>query len=109
MNQIDQALQAFAGNDLTTRLCGVLFTAIPFAPRQVSYATVDEAVTALYPQASAAVRPGVAAARGRGRVKSALWAFKVLDIGDTGIAVFSGLRTALSLFRERNGAAFETD
>jgi len=109
MNQIDQALQAFAGNDLTTRLCGVLFTAIPFAPRQVAYATVDEAVTALYPQASAAVRARAQQLADEDRVKSALWAFKVLDIGDTGIAVFSGLRTALSLFRERNGAAFETD
>lgn len=109
MNPIDQALQAFAEDDLTTRLCGVLFTAIPFAPRQVAYGTVDEAVTALYPQASAAVRSRAQQLATEDRVQSALWAFKVLDIGDAGIAIFSGLRTALSLYRERGGAAFETD
>ncbi|MBN2193012.1 MAG: hypothetical protein JW751_09370 [Polyangiaceae bacterium] len=109
MNQIDEALKEFEGNDITTRLCGVLFGAIPFAPRQVTYSTVDEAVTALYPQATPAVRQRAQALAGEERIQSALWAFKVLDIGDTGIAIFSGIRTAISMFRERKLDALETD
>jgi hypothetical protein len=109
MNPIDLALQEFESNDLTTRLCGVLFTAIPFAPRQVPYATVDEAVTALFSQASPEVRQRAQVLAAEERVASALWAFKVLDIGDAGIAVFSGIRTALRLFQQQGAAAFETD
>jgi hypothetical protein len=109
MNQIDEALSQFKSDDVTSRLCTTMFSAIPFAPRQAEYTTLDEATTALFPQATAAVRQRAQQLAGEANVKSALWMFNALDMGDTGIAIYSGLRTALGLFKKEGADAFETD
>ena len=109
MNQIDEALSQFQADDFTTRLCTTIFTAIPFAPRQAAYTTVDEATSALFPQATPQIRARAQELAGSDSVKSALWAFNALDMGDTGIAIYSSLRTALGLFQKKGANAFETD
>lgn len=109
MNPIDQALAEFKADDFTTRLCGVLFGAVPFAPRQAVYSTVDEAVTVLFPQATPKVRQRAAQLADGPNVKSALWVLNALDVGDTGIAVYSGLKTALGLFQKEGSNSFEND
>jgi len=109
MNPIDEALSQFKSDDVTSRLCTMMFSAIPFAPRQATYGTLDEATTALFPQATPQVRQRTQQLAGDANVKSALWMFDALDTGDTGIAIYSGLRTALGLFQKEGASAFETD
>jgi hypothetical protein len=109
MNSIDTVLAQFKPDDTTVRFCDILFGTVPLAPPQVRYATLEQAITALYPAASPTVRARASQLADSPEVKKALWWLNALDTGDSGIAIYSGLRSALSLFGGNRGQALETD
>lgn len=109
MNPIDAALSEYKPDDYTVRLCNVLFGAIPFAPQQAQYNTFDEAIRVLYPAATPQVVQRAHQLANGDNVKSALWMAGALDTGDSGIAIYSGVKSALGYFFGDKKNAFETD
>ncbi len=109
MNPIDEALGQYAADDYTVRLCNVIYGSIPFAPRQASYRNLQEAIAALYPAATPQVASRVYQLAGREEVGKALWMASALDTGDTGIAIYSGVKSAIGYFFGDKKNAFETD
>lgn len=109
MNPIDQALSEYKQDDYTVRLCNVIFGSIPFAPRQVAYTTLDECLRALYPAATQQVAARAHQLATSENVGSALWMSSALDTGDSGIAIYSGVKSAIGFFFGDRAQAFETD
>ena len=109
MNHVDNALAEFQTADYTVRICHAIFGVIPFAPPMLPYRNLDEAITALYPQASPEVRARALELASSEGVKTSLWTASAVDTGDAGIAVFSGMKSALGLFFGDRKSALETD
>ena len=110
MTATDTALAEFSTDDYTTRITHAIFKVIPFAPAMPVYRTTEEAIEALYPQATPEMRARVAELGDSEDTKSALWVASAIDTGDTGIAVFSGIKSALGLFfGDSKAEALETD
>jgi hypothetical protein len=98
MNPVDQALQEFKNEDYTVRLCSAILGVLPFAPPMPHYASLDGATQALFPQATPQQKArAVELANGDG-VRGALWVANAIDTGDSGIAVYSGLKSAFGFF-----------
>jgi hypothetical protein len=110
MNHVDAALQQFKSDDYTVRLCNAILGVLPFAPEMPSYVTLEGAAQALYPAGGGQVsRRADELASGEGAT-SALWVANAIDMGDQGIAVLSGLKSALGFFfGESKQDALETD
>jgi hypothetical protein len=108
-NPIDQALGQFSDSDATVRACQALFKVIPFAPAPIHYRSLGEALKALYPQADAAVAQRAMTLAASEDVASALKALSTVDTASTGIALFSGLKSAFGLLRGQGMDALETD
>jgi hypothetical protein len=108
-NPIDEALSQYKADDYTVKLCNVIFGAIPLAPRQASYNNLEEAVRTLYPAATPQVAQRAYQLAGGDGVSSALWMAGALDTGDTGIAIYSGVKSAIGYFFGDKKQAFETD
>lgn len=109
MNHVDAALAEFNAQDYTVKITHAVFGVLPFAPAMPAYRTLDEAIGVLYPQATPEMRARAHALAGSDEVKSALWAASAVDTGDTGIAVFSGMKSALGFFFGDKQNALETD
>lgn len=108
-NPIDLSLGQFTDSDATVRVCNALFGVIPFAPRLVPYRSMGDALRTLYPQADAAVAQRAMNLAASPEIASALKALSTVDTAATGIAVFSGLKSAFGLLRGQGSAALETD
>lgn len=108
-NPIDTALAGFRPGDVTVRVCDAIFGSVPFAPKLPTYGTLAEATRSLYPQASPPQLARIDALAQAENVKSALWIADAIDTGDTGIAIFSGVNTALKFFFGNRQEALETD
>ncbi|MCC6648996.1 MAG: hypothetical protein IT374_25945 [Polyangiaceae bacterium] len=110
MTATDLALAEFSADDYTTRLTHAIFKVVPFAPAMQPYRSTSEAIDALYPQATPEMRARVAQLGDSEETKSALWVASAIDTGDTGIAVFSGIKSALGLFfGDKKSDALDTD
>jgi hypothetical protein len=106
---LDEALLAFHESDVTARVCHALFAAVPFAPRLAPYRSLDDVIQTLYPQADSTMIARARELAGGPGAHQALRVLAAIDAADSGIALFSGLKGALGLFRGQGGAAFETD
>ncbi len=110
MNQIDTALAEFKANDYTVRLSNAIFRTLPFAPAFPAYTTLDEAIAVIYPPATPAQIARVHELAAGDNVKTALWVLAAIDAGDEGLAVYSGLKSALGFFFSSSKKdALETD
>ncbi|RYE83300.1 MAG: hypothetical protein EOO75_19505 [Myxococcales bacterium] len=112
MNQVDQALSEFKNDDYTVRICHSVLGALPFAPQMHAYSSLAGAKDALYPTATPQQFARMEALAQSESVKSALWLANAIDTGDSGIAVYSGLKSAFGFFFGGSGArtdALEND
>jgi hypothetical protein len=110
MNHVDTALSQFKADDYTVRITNAIFNTVPFAPRIVPYSTVREAAQVLYPQGGAQVAARAEQIAAGDEVKTALWVANAIDTGDTGIAIYSGMKSALGFFFGNDRKeALETD
>lgn len=109
---IDELLGSFAADDYTVRLCRGVCAVVPFAPELPHYHSLAEALK----QASAeAKQPTLDRAKvlvAEDGPQRALWVANAIDTADSGISVFSGVRSAVNLYRSKEGErleALETD
>ena len=107
---VDTALSAFKPDDYTVRLCNTIFKVLPFAPEGMPYANLGDAVTALNPSPTAQIFSKAQQYAQAEPVTKTLWVANAIDTGDAGIAVYSGVRSAVVLFFGDNKSdALETD
>ncbi|MCS6901607.1 MAG: caspase family protein [Myxococcales bacterium] len=108
-NPIDTALAEFKPDDYSVRLCGALFSVVPFAGPILPYTTVEGAIQALYPQASPQVVRRAYELTRNEAIQSALRAADMIDKADAGIAMYSGVKGAFNLLFGERSQALETD
>jgi hypothetical protein len=108
-NHIDPVLAEFPDDAVTVRVAHAMFGAVPFAPKQPSYHSLGECAQAFYPQFSEDTQTLVFKLAQSDKVASALSVSRAIDTGDTGIAVYSGISSAMTMFFGKSTRAFETD
>lgn len=110
MSRVEQVLADFGDSAVTVKLLRALYGAMPISPPFQPIANIDDAVRALYPSATAS---DIARARDiadkTDEINDILWMSNVMDAGDKGYAVMTGLMAAWKLFKGQGAEAFETD
>lgn len=109
---LDDLLGAFDSTDYTVRMCNAVFKVVPFAPALPFYGSLEACIRDIDPK----VHPKVIEhahelARGDGPQR-ALWMFNALDTADSGITVYTGIKSAVALYKSEKGErldAIETD
>jgi hypothetical protein len=102
----EQILATFPETSATMRALRVLPAVVPSAPPLHSYTTLDEAAAAGLGGIPADLVASARTFLRRRGVDRALRAARMMDAGDRGLAVVSGLRSAVALFSggDRSGA-----
>ncbi len=110
MNQVDQALQQFTPDALTSRLLRSIYGVVPYSPSFDHYLSVDDALRAVRADALASdfVRTRDIAASGD-EIGDILWMSRLMDTGDKGYAMVTGFFSAINLFRGKGSASLDTD
>ncbi|MCU0693738.1 MAG: hypothetical protein MUF54_20305 [Polyangiaceae bacterium] len=107
---VDAALNVFGPDDYTVKLCNTIFRILPFAPKPVPYANLVDAVRAFQPSPGGDTIQRAQEYAATEEVKRSLWVASAIDTADAGIAVYSGIRSAVVLFfGENKSDALETD
>ncbi|MBX2799392.1 MAG: hypothetical protein KTR31_17080 [Myxococcales bacterium] len=110
MSRVNTALNEFNSESLTFKLLKGVFTAVPYSPDLQHWTSVDDAVRVLKPDATEEdfVRARQIAETDKD-VGDILWMANLLDAGDKGYAIVTGLATAWKLFSGGGTEALETD
>lgn len=110
MSRVEQALAEFSAESITSKLLRALYGTVPYSPAFEPWRTVDDAVRAVKPGASSDdLQRARDIAHNADEVGDVLWMGRIMDTGDRGFAVASGLYTAWKLFKGQGTAALETD
>ena len=109
MSQVEAALAEFTPDSVTVKLLHGVFRAIPFAPEMPDYGSLADVVAHLRPGAGAAGLAAVRAAAEDPSITDILWMAKVMDMGDKGYAVFTGISSAVQFFFGDRSTALDTD
>jgi hypothetical protein len=111
--EIDELLGSFDERDYSVRLVHTVCRVVPFAPDLTDWFSLVEGLKELDPDAK---KPVLDRARELVRgddAQRALWMIRALDTADSGIGVFSGVRSAVKLYQAKSGGerldALETD
>jgi len=110
---IDQLLGDFGTTDYSVRLVRGVCHVVPFAPELDHWFCMVDGLKAMAPDAKKDVLDrAVEISRGED-AQRALWLIKSLDTADSGISVFSGVRSAYKMYQAANTEeridALETD
>lgn len=108
-NHVDPALAAFSDGDVTVRVANAIFGSVPFAPKLATYRSLGDCAQAYFPQATPEMVGIVYKLAASEDVGSALWMAGAIDTGDTGIAIYSGVTSALGMFFGNRKTALDTD
>ncbi|MCS6901990.1 MAG: TerB family tellurite resistance protein [Polyangiaceae bacterium] len=106
---VDTALKEFNPDDFTVKLCCALFGAIPLEIQHASYGTLAQAAEILAPGAGNKARKAAEELASSEAVITGLKVVNALDMADTGIAAFSGLKSVFGLLTGQGSNALETD
>ena len=110
MNRVDQALQQFTPDTLSARLLSAIYGVVPFAPPFNHFLTVDDALRTVKPDALAPTYTITRAlADSKDEIGDILWAGRLMDTGDKGYAMFTGLKSVFNLMRGQGAAALDND
>lgn len=112
MSAVHEALNEFSEDSLTFKLLKGVYAAVPYSPENFHlWRSVDDAVRALDPNASDdLIQKARQIADSNEQVANVLWMARVLDTGDKGYAIATGLHTAWKLFQGKDiNDALETD
>jgi hypothetical protein len=110
MSRVEQALAEFSDSAVTVKLLRALYGAVPGAPAFTNYSNMEEAVRVIAPTANAAVATKARViADTTDEIGDILWMANLLDMGDKGYAVMTGLSAAWKLFKGQGAAALEND
>ncbi len=108
---IQDFLDEFPADAKTFKLVKGIFKVVPYSPDLGHYASVDDAVRALKPDASAAeIAEARRIAAEDPEIGRVLWMARLMDVGDSGYAIATGLSVAWQLFKgNRTSDVLETD
>ena len=111
-HDIEEMMGAFVETDYTPKLCRGIFKVVPFAPPLPHYGSLVETLQVLEPEGR---RKALDHARELTRgeeFQRTLWMANALDTADSGISVFSGVKSAVAMYQAKEGErldALETD
>jgi len=108
-NHIDPVLAEFPESAVTVRVAHAIFGAVPFAPKQPVYNSLGECAQSFFPKIGEDAQTLVYKLAQGDDIQSALSIAHAIDTGDTGIAVFSGVTSALGMFFGKGTKALDTD
>src|SRR5688572_15675066 len=110
MSRVEKILADFGDNAVTVKLLRALYGAVPSSPAFGSMLTIEDAVKLINPSATAAdVSRARDIADREDAIGDILWMSNLMDAGDKGYAVMTGLMSAWKLFKGEGAAAFEND
>jgi hypothetical protein len=111
--EIDELLGAFDDRDYSVRLVHTVCRVVPFAPELPDWFNLVDGLKELDPDAKKPVLDRAYALLRSDDAQRALWMVRSLDTADAGIGVFSGVASAVRMYRAKTGAerleALETD
>jgi hypothetical protein len=96
--QLDFALEQFKPSDLTVKLCNALLAVLPGSSPLAAYSSVAAALPVVFGDLPPEVLTRANTFAGSKDIRDVLKVAKGIDTGDTGLAVYSGVRSALNLF-----------
>lgn len=110
---IDELLGAFDERDYSVRLVHTVCRVVPFAPDLQDWFSLVDGLKELDPDAKKPVLDRARELLRGEEAQRALWMVRALDTADSGIGVFSGVSSAVKMYRAKSGAerisALETD
>jgi hypothetical protein len=109
---IDGLLAAWKADDYTARLVRGICGVVPFAPEVNHFGSVAELLKTRDARAKKPTLDRALELAKADEAQRALWIVNAMDTADGGITVFTGLSTAVNLYRSKSGerlAALETD
>ena len=110
---IDQLLGDFGDTDYSVRLVRGVCNVVPFAPELDSWFCMVDGLKSMEPDAKKKVLDRALEISRGDDAQRALWLVKSLDTADSGISVFSGVRSAYKMYQAANTEeridALETD
>ncbi len=112
MAEIDEALGQFAADDYTVRLVSSFCAVVPFAPSVQHFSSLAEGLKQQEPRAKRQVLERAQEIARSPDAQRALWLASAMDTADSGISAFSGVKSAVELFRSQEGQrlnALDTD
>ncbi len=108
-NHIDPVLAEFPPDAVTVRVAHAIFGAVPFAPKMGSYGSLGDCAHSFFPQSSDDAQTLVYKLAQGDNVASALSVAGAIDTGDTGLAIYSGVHSALTMFFGKGTKALDND
>lgn len=112
-HDVDEILGSFDDGSLSVRLVRAVCAVVPFAPELPSWYHMVDGLRELEPEAKKDVLDRAVALTRTDEAQRALWLVKSLDTADSGISVFSGVKSAYAMYQATSGTerldALETD
>ena len=108
MPTLDEMLGSFQKDDLAVRLAAGVTALVPFAPELAWVGSVDDACTRADPKEALRLAKRVRELAEEPGAASALRTADLLDKGDKGIALYSGVKSIYTAAQRKEGA-LETD
>ena len=112
-NEVDDLLTAFSTTDYSVRLLRGVCKVVPFGPELTDWYSMVDGLKSIDPDAKKPVLDRAMELTRTKPYQRALWMIGALDTADSGISVFSGVRSAVKLYQARDGSerldALETD
>ncbi|MEN0062034.1 MAG: hypothetical protein AAGA48_07755 [Myxococcota bacterium] len=110
MSRIHEALNEFNQESVTWKMLQAIYSTIPYSPTFDFWSSVDDATRELAPNATEEqLQLARQIGEGNKQVGNIIWMASLLDAGDKGYAVITGLATAFKLFSGKGVEALETD
>jgi tellurite resistance protein len=106
---VDEALREFKPDDYTVKLCNALFGVLPVEVKQERFDSLAQAMDVFAPGAKNDARRKAQELATSEGVATGLKVVNAIDMGDTGIAAFSGLKSVFGLLTGQGTNALETD
>lgn len=106
---VGESLAEFQPESMTSKLLSGVLRVLPYSPEFPHYYSVADAVRQIDPNAGQDVIARAEAAANSDEIRDILWMAKVMDIGDSGYAVFTGVQSAVKFFFGDRSQALETD
>lgn len=106
---IDVMMARFKATSVTARLCRAVCTVVPGAPTLNHFQTIEQAVHTREPRAGRRVVARARELSEEPNAQGGLWVMNALDTADSGIAVVTGVKTAVAAYKTRSTDALRND
>lgn len=106
---IDSVLAEYKPEDYSVRILDSMLKIIPGSPAWVHYRSVDDALRAMAPDATAAQYAEARALANDRDLTDVLWMAGLIDTGDKGYAIYTGIASAFNFFFGDKTRGLEND